>query len=194
MTPQPGYPPPAMQPQSMPTPTTSSTTSGGGGLFGGLAGSLGHVLVLLGLLLSFFGVAQAQFRATGASAANAELKRASELIDMDMRAAEEDAKESKDDSFKPSEKREELEKKYKLKELRRDAVEASAGASGLRLHYILDAAGRVLMIVALLALAAYSEGARQKAYIVALAIVLLASLSGVGLRVEVHPLSAKVSS
>ena len=80
-----------------------------------------------------------------------------------------------------SDKRDELEKKYNLSNLKREAIEALASSVGTRWNLFIGWLGTAFMLIGLLVLVAQSEGTRQKVLLVVLVLVMFSALAGLTL-------------
>jgi hypothetical protein len=171
---------------------------GGGGLFALLGGFPAQVLVVLGVLLVLVGMAVPGCQAAGAASARAAVERAGALMEMDLEALRDQQEQERRASAAASAatgqppdatmetrhqealraQREQLKQQYAITQLRRDAVESSAAASGSRTGIILATVGRILLVLGLLILAVAADGRAQVVLGSALVVVLLATLSG----------------
>jgi len=76
-----------------------------------------------------------------------------------------------------------LEKKHNLDSLERAEASAKADAAGVRSHLFFNWLGRFLLVLGLLIMTVNAQGSQQKVLLVVLVIVLLGSLTGIGLDV-----------
>lgn len=81
-------------------------------------------------------------------------------------------------------KREELEKKYTVSTLKREALDEKASAAGARWHMVIGWLGSALLIIGLVILVIQSEGTRQKVILVILVLVMFSALAGLNLNLR----------
>jgi hypothetical protein len=174
------------------------------GLFRLLDGAPAHAMIIVGLVGALAAPLIPDCARAKREAAEAELEKAKELRELDLKQFIEDQEkkeaakmageapiepvppvgEPANDPDKERKKFEEdLDDKYDLASLQRDVAGARAAAAGVRSHLYVHWIGRVLLIVGLLVLTLGASGTRQKVLVAVLLIVLFGSLTGVALDV-----------
>lgn len=168
-------------------------------LFSKLDGMPAQVLVFVGFTLALLAPLIPHFETAGAAGAQAEYEKATALVDLDMEkfTREQEAKaggesiegssyteiQARQEELKKAtdKKKDELEKTYKVFDLKREMIENQATVPGTVLHLWIGWLGRLLLILGLLILTVQSEGAQQKVILILLLVVMFSALSGVNL-------------
>ncbi len=175
-------------------------------LFGVLDGIPANLMIVLGLFLLLIGLTVPGCRRAYAESVEAEWRLASALYEHDLaqfseaqereRQAERDAaaaNPSAPPDFVANEARRQtllrqetqrLEREHEVPERRRDALEAAASAEGLWAHRVFEWLGRLLLLLGLIVVTSQAQGLRQKVFAILTAIVLLSSISGMDLDLD----------
>lgn len=175
-------------------------------LFGLLDGIPANLMIVFGLFFLLIGLTIPGCRQAYASSVEADWRLASALMDHDLtqfREAQEREREqerqqilanptappdvSANETHRQAQltaEQQRLERAHDVSAKRREALEAAASVQGLWGYRWVEWLGRLLLLLGLIVITSQAQGTRQKVFLVLTAIVLLTSLRGIDLDVD----------